>query len=321
MEYSKLIESLNAFKNFKNSLMADSLSQAYLFVCEDKLTLNLFLKRLQLLLACESSIPCEKCTNCIKVLAGSHPDVLIYPKSKNFVVADASEIYDTIQVKPMLLNKKTYVIENIDNATEQAQNKMLKVIEEPPTGVIFLLSASNENKVLKTITSRVQKIHLDKLNKNLLQQTLNLNENIKDIAISGGDGFLGKTLNIAQNEEYLNLYHNIKNLIINFKNSTQIPVFSKFLNENNAIFENSLYLLNDFFRDLLMINLNQTSLIKNENLTLELKNIAKEYSIIAIIKILKSLSEYKKRLNSNVNLSILADNLLLEILEVKFLWK
>ena len=236
VNYTELITSTSAFDNFKRDYVADKLSQAYLFVCEDGLTATEFVKVIAKMLVCENGDMCEVCSSCIKTNANTHPDILVYPKAKSFSVGDAGDIYNNVQIKPMLANKKIIIINCIDNSTEQAQNKMLKIIEEPPANVLFLLTAQNENKVLSTIRSRVQKITINKINKNLLEKVLNASEEIKAIAISNGDGYLGKTLEIATNEKYINIYNNVKKIVINLKNSSEIPKFSKFLSENTEIF-------------------------------------------------------------------------------------
>lgn len=321
MDYSKLIETLNVYKEFKQNSMADNLTQAYLFVCEDRLTSNVLLSTIASLVVCEVGSSCGRCGHCIKVKAGTHPDVLVYPMGKNFIVEDAGDIYDKVQIKPMLSNKKVFIINDMDLSTEQAQNKMLKIIEEPPKNVIFLLSAKNENKILQTIHSRVQKKYIDKIDKNLLKDILKSDDYIQSIALTNGDGYLGKTLDIETNEEYLKIYENMKKLVLNLKNSGQIPIFSPFLSTNKLFFEKSLYILNDFFRDLLMLKLSKKELVKNINLTNEYSLILDEYSIGALVEILKRLNLSKEKLDSNVNLTMLADGILMEILEVKYLCK
>ena len=321
MEYKQLIASISAYGNFKKDCMADKLSQAYLFVCEDGLTAAEFVKEIARLIVCEQKNACGVCGHCVKANAGTHPDIMMYPKGKSFAVLDASDIYNNVQIKPMLASKKVFVINQIDNSTEQAQNKMLKIIEEPPANVMFLLTAQNENKVLGTIKSRVQKITIGKIDKKLLKNLINTENIAAEIAISNGDGYLGKTLEIAGNEGYLNIYKNVKNIILNLKNSSEIPAYSKLISENSEIFNNSLMIFNDFFRDILMLKLNMPSLIKNSNLVVEFGNVLEQYSVLALVEILKRLNGVKKKLDSNVNLALLADNMLLEILEVKFLCK
>lgn len=321
MKYGKIIRTLKIFEKFKEDLARDRLSQAYLFVCEDRLTAGSLILELGGLMVCQNQNLCGLCSDCAKANAGSHPDILVYPKGKSFAVLDAGEIYDNVQVKPMLAGKKIFIINDMDLATEQAQNKMLKIIEEPPKNVYFLISAKNENKVLKTILSRVQKNYVDKIDVSLLKNIINAEENIKQIALYQGDGYLGKTLEICENSEYLKNYENCKKIIKNLKISSQIPNFSGFLCQSKNTFENSLYILNDFFRDLLMLKLNKKQAIKNANLIAEFEDVENEYSVMALVEILKRLTMAKRKLESNVSLVSLADMLLLEILEVKFLCK
>lgn len=321
MKYGKVIRTLKVFERFKQDLAGDKLSQAYLFVCEDRLTASSLILELGCLMVCKGHNLCGVCGDCIKANAGSHPDVLVYPKGKSFAVLDAGEIYDNVQIKPMLAGKKVFVINDMDLATEQAQNKMLKIIEEPPKNVYFLISAKNENKVLKTIQSRVQKKYVDKIDANILNNIINAQEDVKQIALCQGDGYLGKTLEICENNEYIKIYENCKKIFKDLKISSQIPNFSGFLCLNKNIFENSLFILNDFFRDILMLKLNKKQLIKNINLIAEFEEVEKEYSVMALVEILKRLIGAKRKLESNVSLVGLADMLLLEILEVKFLCK
>ena len=321
MKYGNIIKTLKVYNNFKQDLVADRLSQAYLFVCEDRLTTNNLVQELASLMVCENQNDCGFCGGCKKANAGSHPDILIYPKNKSFAVADAGEIYDNVQIKPMIANKKVFVINDVDLATEQAQNKMLKIIEEPPPNVYFLLSAKNENKVLKTILSRVQKKYVDKINASELKNIVIADEEVKQIALAQGDGYLGKTLEICDNKEYLKNYQDCKNIIKDLKTSGQIPSFAGFLSANKNIFENSLYILNDFFRDILMLKLNKKQSIKNLNLLEVFEQVEAEFSVEALVQILKLLNLAKRKLESNVSLISLADMLLLEILEVKYLCK
>ena len=288
---------------------------------EDKLTNQLLLNEVSKLLVCENMDGCNICGNCAKSNAKSHPDIILYPKGKMFTVEDAANIYDNVQIKPMLANLKIFVIDAIDNSTEQAQNKMLKIIEEPPKNVVFLISATNQNKVLKTILSRVQKIAVDKFPKGILENALNIDLKIKDIAIAAGDGNLGKTIQIAEDSEFLKNYENMKSLISNFKNSGQIPEFSRLFVEDKNIFENCLTILNGFFRDILILNLNCPNLVTNNNLCQEFEIIKNEYSVGALVSILKILDDAKQKIDASVNLTMVADNMLLKILEVKFLCK
>lgn len=322
MDFEKPIRHLKVFSDFKENIMCDKLSQAYLFLCPDKLTNNILLKELAKLLQCENGNACDVCDNCVKIIAGTHPDVLIYPKSKNFMVEDATDVYNNVQVKPMLARYKVFIINDIDLSTEQAQNKMLKVLEEPPKNVIFLMSASTQEKVLATILSRVQKMTVDKMNKEELKKIFNeYDNNLLQIALSFGDGYIGKTLDILNNSNFIENYKNMENLIKNMKNSSQIPYFSPYFYKDKTTFENNLLILNGLFRDMLMINLNKSNLVDNQSIENEMFDCLQEYSANALTQILKRINKIKQMLDSNVNLTLLADNFLFDILEIKFLCK
>lgn len=322
MNYQNIISKLNVFNEFKQYVNDNKLSQAYLFSCPDRFTNKNLLLLLAKVLLCKNQNACNVCEHCAKVNAGTHPDLLIYPKDKNFVVEDSNNIYETVQVKPMLANKKVYVINDIDNSTEQAQNKLLKIIEEPPQNVIFLFSASNEEKVLSTILSRVFKLRVDKMQAEDLKNILGIvDSQIANVAISFGDGYLGKTLDLINNQKFVENYKNMENLIIKLKRSEQIPYFSGFFAKDKATFQEDLLILNDFFRDILMLKVGENHLVKNNNLIAQFEELLPEFSTLALTIILNKLSLTKKRLDSNVGLTVLADNLLFDILEVKYLCK
>ena len=322
VEYQHLVKKLKVFNDIKQYAQNNQLASAYLFLSPDRLTNKELLFALAKLLLCKNTDACGTCEHCVKMNVGTHPDVLIYPKEKNFVVEDANGIYETVQVKPMLADKKIYIINDIDLATEQAENKLLKIIEEPPQNVIFLFSAVTREKVLATILSRVYKHTVDKFASYDLQDLLkNIDEQTKNITLAFGDGYLGKTLDIFKNAQFLDCYNNMKSLLFNLKKSDQIPFFAGSFNKDKQIFEINLTILNDFYRDLLMLKLNQEQMIKNKNIRNDLTMQVNEYSVKALYEIIKKLSKAKQMLDRNVNITVLADNLLFEILEVKYLWK
>lgn len=318
MDLKRQIKKLKTFNNFKDGMMRDEINQAYLFLSPDRLTNKSLLLELAKLLLCKSHSACEVCNVCAKINAGTHPDVLVYPKSSMFMVDDATSIYDNVQVKPMLADYKIFVINDIDNSTEQAQNKMLKILEDPPANVIFMLSAVNQENILKTILSRTIKITVDKMEHADIKEIFsNVSEDILNIALVFGDGYVGKTEGIINDNQFLEDYENMHNLIKNMKNSSQIPFFSPFFSKDKTIFANNLVILNEMYRDLLM-----QSLGKNNLCTLCLNNeILQEYSAVALTNILKRINKIKQELDSNVSLTLLADNFLLEILEIKYLCK
>ena len=142
------------------------LSHAYFIVCESDFSLQQFVKAFCMKLVCSSHTNCGYCAGCRKVENGFHPDVLVYPQGKDFKVADSESIIENVQIRPMEADYKIIVINRLDNSTVQAQNKILKTIEEAPKNVIFLITATNSNAVLPTIKSRTQVLEIENFEDN-----------------------------------------------------------------------------------------------------------------------------------------------------------
>ncbi|MBQ8885375.1 MAG: hypothetical protein IJY62_03300 [Clostridia bacterium] len=92
-------------------------------------------------------------------------DCLFYPdEGKRFSVEDAERLFEEATLKPVEGERKLFVVSDFSLATPQAQNKLLKVLEEPPAGVYFLLGASSLFTVLSTVLSRVEKLEIPPFN-------------------------------------------------------------------------------------------------------------------------------------------------------------
>lgn len=107
---------------------------------------------------CRGTIPpCNSCNECHLVEIASHPDIsLIAPEDgkKNISVAQIRDLRNNAFIKPHQAPKRIFIIDNADTLNEQAQNALLKVLEEPPKTVMFILIAENKASLLDTIISR-----------------------------------------------------------------------------------------------------------------------------------------------------------------------
>lgn len=113
-------------------------------------------------------VPCGVCRGCRKAASGIHPDILSIcrqtDKSGNLrrelTVQQVREISVDAQVLPNESSRKVYIIEEAELMNLNAQNAALKLLEEPPATVIFLLCVSNPDLLLETVRSRCQLISL-----------------------------------------------------------------------------------------------------------------------------------------------------------------
>jgi len=119
--------------------------------------------------------PCGVCRDCVKVGKGIHPDVLVYESeggSQSFHVDAVRAVRQEAYVRPNEGSCKVLILRNVHTMTIQAENALLKIIEEPPSGVVFILTCENKAALLETILSRVTTIALAQLTAGQCTQAL-----------------------------------------------------------------------------------------------------------------------------------------------------
>lgn len=107
---------------------------------------------------CENeTVPCGECKGCHLADAGTHPDITVTSPEdgkKNITVAQIRSLRNEAYVKPHMANGRAFVIDMADTMNEQAQNALLKVLEEPPGNIVFILIAESKAAFLETVISR-----------------------------------------------------------------------------------------------------------------------------------------------------------------------
>lgn len=112
----------------------------------------------------EKPLPCGACRDCVKNSMGVHPDLTIVTggeKAKSFHVDAVREIRQDAYIKPSEADCRVFILQNAQNMTPQAQNALLKIIEEPPRGVYFVLTCENRAVLLTTLLSRLTVLPLE----------------------------------------------------------------------------------------------------------------------------------------------------------------
>ena len=105
----------------------------------------------------ETETPCGECSDCVKAAAHSHPDIAVFSggeTANSFHAQDVRSIRTQAYILPNEAARKVFLLEHIQTMSATAQNALLKVLEEPPDSVCFLLLCSNKNVMLQTILSR-----------------------------------------------------------------------------------------------------------------------------------------------------------------------
>lgn len=318
MQLEDVIINSSDFKTLSQEIKLSKIGRSMLLICKDSDYAFEFAKFLSLAYLGNGEVSHDE--NYIKLMALSHPDIKIYPIKDKLFVADSEEIAYESFVKPIFAKKKIFIIKNIDNSMEAAQNKLLKTLEEPPKDVIFILTCNNINLVLPTIRSRCQKEELSKLPTDVIKSFLASHSKAEEIAAIS-DGFLGKALKLANMKNFEDIFELSLSLLISLENSKQVISYSKQLqtykDNINLIFE----ILSLALEDMLAIKAGKANLVRLKKYQGQLKEKLENYTARAICEIQKLLDEASRHMAYNTNITLVIENLLLDILEVKYICK
>ncbi len=101
--------------------------------------------------------PCNACSSCKEMLAGSFPDVIEFDAASHNSVDDIRDLVDKVRYAPQRGRYKIYIIDEVHMVTKQGFNALLKTLEEPPPHVIFILATTDPQQLLDTVISRCQR--------------------------------------------------------------------------------------------------------------------------------------------------------------------
>lgn len=163
-------------QTLKNAIVQNRIAHAYLFCGPRGTGKTSIAKIFAKMLNCEdeSNKPCGKCTNCKMVQNGSHPDIIEIDAASNNGVDEVRNLIDKVKYAPMQGKYKVYIIDEVHMMTTGAFNALLKIIEEPPAHVVFILATTEPNKVIPTIISRCQRFDFNKVSQKDIEKRLSI---------------------------------------------------------------------------------------------------------------------------------------------------
>lgn len=250
MQFSELIGQEGIKAHLQNAIQNDTVSHAYLFYGEagmGKRTLaRLFAQTIQCTDKQKKGVfpePCGKCRACIQAMNDTHPDIKILTPEKpaSIGVDDIREqIVEDSYLMPFAAAKKIYLVPEAQKMTPQAQNALLKTLEEPPAYVTILLLSENENAFLPTILSRVVQLPLrtvpDAAIRNYLMETCRVTDYRAHLAVQFALGNIGRARMLALSDTFAERLRRTVGLLSDL-NRMQIVRMNAVLHEILAIRE------------------------------------------------------------------------------------
>lgn len=316
----------------KKHLMAAILdkkpSHAYLFCGESGSGRKTLAASFAKGLLCESPTPagdsCGHCKSCIQADGGNHPDIHYIQHDKyNILVDDVREqVNNDIDIKPYSSNYKVYIIPDAHRMNEQAQNALLKTLEEPPEYAVILLLSENKSSLLDTIISRCVSYQMTPVSKEeiarYLQEKLMMEADRAELAAGFCQGNIGQALRFAASDDFKAMKDQVMALMKEI-DTLPIPVIMdkmRDFSKDKAPFYDYLNLILLWYRDILMYKATKdTNLLLYSDQYVTLKNQASKRSYEDIEAIIDAIDKVKLRLDANVNFDLAIELLLLQIKE------
>lgn len=245
MKYTDILGNEKVKDILKKAVQHNTVLHSYLFVGEEGIGKSLFAKEFAKSILClGKEKPCEACKSCIEIEENNQPDYIeIVPDGNSIKIEQIRNMQLKVAEKPIVSTKKVYVIQEADTMTQEAQNALLKTLEEPPEYITIILIASNENSILNTIKSRCTKIVFEPLSNEELKRYAQ--EYWKDATIPEEvfASSMGSIARLRNNIEHQELYTNVYQCINQIENKSlldflkQAESIAKAKEESDAVLE------------------------------------------------------------------------------------
>mgnify|MGYP002706692130 FL=1 len=325
--FSDIIGHEDIVKHFKSSIELSKVSHAYILNGEKGVGKKTLASVVAKSLQCESGEPdpCGKCKSCLQAETGNQPDIIWVKHEKpNVISVDEirTQIVNDIDLKPYSSRYKIYIVPDSQMMNQQAQNALLKTLEEPPEYAIIMLLTNNVDKFLPTILSRcivlnfkpVEPLHMMEY----LVSNIGVDQEKARFCTDFAQGNLGKAVRLAISPDYNEIREDSVRLLRRISDMEMDEIIQAVKNMGKYKLDITDYIdiMTMWFRDILMVKISNSPnkiIFKHEFSVM--KKQASRMSYEGIEKILEAMDKLKVRLEANVNFDIAMELMLLTIKE------
>ncbi len=171
LRFDEVIGQEHVTQTLKNAVRMNRIHHAYLFSGPRGVGKTTTARILARVVNCQNPIdaePCNKCESCISILEGRSLDVIEIDGASNNSVDDVRTLRENAKYPPISGKYKIYIIDEVHMLSTSAFNALLKILEEPPSHLIFVFATTEPHKVLPTILSRCQRFEFHRMEINTI---------------------------------------------------------------------------------------------------------------------------------------------------------
>ena len=267
-------------------------SHSYIFCGTEGIGKKLIAKELAKKILClkEKANDCD-CKSCIEFDSDNNPDFqLIESVDGKIKIEQIRQMQRKVAEKPIISNNKVYIIDDADTMTTEAQNCLLKTLEEPPEYITIILICTNEGNLLSTIKSRCTRIQFEPIKDEEIKEYVKTklpDEQISEKLIELAQGSIGKAIKLNERKD---IYENIENILVSMQCRDLIDIVQM---------SEVIYKSKEEIKSIL------------EYINVLLMKLSKQN--IKYINCVQIVEETKRRIKANSNYDMCIDNLLFNI--------
>ena len=314
-------------EHLQNAIAMNKVSHAYIINGERNAGKEFIARVFAMALQCEKkeAEPCGECHSCKQALSNNQPDIIYisHEKPNTIGVEDIrAQINHDIVIKPYSSPRKIYIVNEGEKMTPQAQNALLKTLEEPPEYAVIVILTTNVEALLPTVLSRCVVLNMkpvsDALVKKYLMEQLGVPDYKANICVAFARGNIGKAKLLASSEEFEKVKDEAISLVKNINDMEihEIVKAIKKISEYKFDVNDYLDILMAWYRDVLFFKATKdvNSLVFKEEIQ-QIMRVSDRSTYEGIETIVNALQSAKKRLEANVNFDLTMELLLLAIQE------
>ena len=325
--FNEIIGHEEIIRHLKNAMKTGKVSHSYIFTGRPGSGKKLLAATYAMTLQCEAggTEPCQKCDSCKKALGKNHPDIIYVNHEKPGTISIdeiREQLISDVSIKPYCSPHKIYIIPDAEMMTVQAQNALLKTIEEPPSYAVILLLTTNPDAFLPTILSRCVQLKLkplkDSVVKEYLIQSLGVEESQAEIYAAFARGNLGRAIHLAQSEDFKRMYGVMLTLLKSVKEAdiSQLLDYVRTFKEEGFDIHECLDFMQMWYRDVLMYKTTKDiNLLIFKDQFPAIKEMCTASGYDGLERILAAIDKAGIRLDANVNTELVMELLFLSMKE------